>query len=147
MFPKLIVTTINKNINATCKVLDVSWAETKDCRIFYIPVSKHFSFAKKIHPPDRCGMSSWLNSMIITQVHLVLGRIKGHTKMCSFVTTQCHRCLKFWGSVQLTCWLQEHPLELLSDKLMFNSLPEAASNIVLENLAVHPTGLTTTDHI
>ena len=24
--------------------------------------------------------------MIITQVHLVLGTIKGHSKMCSFVT-------------------------------------------------------------
>ena len=27
-----------------------------------------------------------LNSMIITQVHLVLGKIKGHSKMCSSVT-------------------------------------------------------------
>ncbi len=24
-------------------------------------------------------------------------------------TAQCHRCRKFWGSVQLTCWLQECP--------------------------------------
>ena len=23
----------------------------------YIPVSEHFSFAKIIHPPDRCGIS------------------------------------------------------------------------------------------
>jgi hypothetical protein len=40
-----------------------------------------------IHPPDRCGISrSWLNSLSITQVHLVPGTIKGHSKMCSFVT-------------------------------------------------------------
>jgi hypothetical protein len=45
---------------------------------FYIPVSDHFSLAKIIHPPD---------SIIITQVHLVLGTIKGNSKMCSVVTT------------------------------------------------------------
>ncbi len=28
-------------------------------------------------------------------------------------TVQCHRCRKFWGSVQLACWLQECPSELL----------------------------------
>ncbi len=28
-------------------------------------------------------------------------------------TAQCHRCRKFWGSVQLACWLQECPPELL----------------------------------
>jgi hypothetical protein len=58
------------------------------CTFVYIPVSEHFSFAKIIHPPDRCGISRRsLNSMIITQVHLVLGTIKGHSKMCN-VTTQ-----------------------------------------------------------
>ena len=64
-----------------------------------------------IHPPDTCGISwSWLNGMILTQMHLVLGTIKGPSKMCSFChTTQCHRCLKFWGSTQLACWLQECP--------------------------------------
>jgi hypothetical protein len=56
-------------------------------KYIYIPVSEHFSFAKIIHPPGRCGISrSWLNSMIITQVHLVLGTIKGHSKMFCFVT-------------------------------------------------------------
>ena len=56
-------------------------------RFVYIPVREQFSFAKIIHPPDRCGISrSWLNSVIITQVHLVLGTIKGHSKMCGFVT-------------------------------------------------------------
>ena len=78
----------------------VSWAELKDprnvpyaqkCYFFqmfvYIPVSDHFSYANIIHPPDRWSISrSWLNSMIITQVHLVLVAIKGSSKMCSFVT-------------------------------------------------------------
>jgi hypothetical protein len=46
-------------------------------KLVYIPASEHFSFAKIIHPPDRCGISrSWLNSMVITQVHLVLGTRK-----------------------------------------------------------------------
>ena len=58
-------------------------------KFVYIPLSNlfTFSFAKIIHPPDRCGISrSWLKSMIITQVHHVLGTIKGNSKMCSFVT-------------------------------------------------------------
>jgi hypothetical protein len=80
----------------------VSWAEIKHPRnclyeqnIFSnvvhtfvdIPVSQHLYFVKIIHPPDSCGISRrWLNSMILIQVHLVLGTIKGHSKMCSFVT-------------------------------------------------------------
>jgi hypothetical protein len=37
-------------------------------------VNEHFSLAKIIYPHSRCGKSrSWINSMIITQVHLVLG--------------------------------------------------------------------------
>ena len=58
-------------------------------KFVYIPVSENFSFAKIIYPPDRCGISrSWLkqHEHYITQVHLVLGTIKGHSKMCSFVT-------------------------------------------------------------
>ncbi len=43
--------------------------------------------AKIIHPPDRCGISRcWLNGMISTQVCLGLVTIKGHSKMCSFIT-------------------------------------------------------------
>ena len=97
--------TLNKNINGTCQVLVlcfVSW--DKRSKILHIctksiflsncvhtfvniPVSEHFSFAKIIHPPDRCGIArSWLNGMVITQVHLVLGTKKGHFKMCNFVT-------------------------------------------------------------
>ena len=54
-------------------------------KFVYIPVSEHFSFAKIRHPPDRCHISrSWL-SVVIAQVHHVLGTIKGHSKMCSFV--------------------------------------------------------------
>ena len=65
-------------------------------KFVYIPVSEHFSFAKMIHPPDRCGISrSWLNSMITTQVHLVLGTIKSHSKMCSFVTQ--HNATDVWS--------------------------------------------------
>ena len=56
-------------------------------KFVYITVSEHFSFAKIIHPPDRCGISrSWLNNMVVTQVHFVLGTIKGHSEICSFVT-------------------------------------------------------------
>jgi hypothetical protein len=46
-------------------------------KFVYMPVSEHFPIAKIIHPTDRCGISRiWLNSMIITQVHLLLGTIK-----------------------------------------------------------------------
>ena len=73
-------------------------------KFVYIPVSEHFSFNKIIHPPDRCGISrSWLNSMIIIQVHLVLGKIKGHSKMCRFVTQHNATDVSSWGSVQLAC--------------------------------------------
>ncbi len=52
-----------------------------------ICVSEHFSFAEIIHPPHRCGISRcWLDSMIIAQVCLRLATIKGHSKMCSFIT-------------------------------------------------------------
>jgi hypothetical protein len=61
----------------------------------YIPVSEHFSFAKIIHPPDRCGISrSSFNCMIITRVHLVRGTIKVHLNVQFCHTKQCHRCLK-----------------------------------------------------
>ena len=46
-------------------------------------ISQKYSLAKIIHPPDMCGIS---RSMIITQVQLVLGTIKGHYKMNSFAT-------------------------------------------------------------
>ena len=102
------------------------------------------SLVNIIHPTDRCGMSrSWLIIMVITQVHLVLGTINDPSKMCCFVITLCHRCLKFWGSVKLACWLQGCPPELLAENFMSFALPYATSN-VLENLAVYPTCLTST---
>ena len=118
--------TLNTNINTTCKVLVpcfMSWNKRSlKFSICTNPVSQHFSFAKIIYPPDRCCISTKrLNSMIITQVHLVLGT-KYHSKM-SFVTTQYHRCLKFWGSLQLACWLQECPPVLLPENWMLISLP------------------------
>ena len=55
-------------------------------KLVYILVSQHFSFAKIIHCTDKCGISrSWLNSSIITKVHLVLGTIQSHSKRCRFV--------------------------------------------------------------
>ena len=107
------------------------------------PLSEHFSFAKIIHPLDRCGISIiWLNSMIITQVHLVLcWTIKDHCKMCICHTTQCHRCLK----------LREHAIVMLTCRMSTRAVAKEFnvyfSNInlqhlfVFENLAVRPTGL------
>ena len=98
-------------------MLVVSWAEMKDPRNCSYAQKASFSqmlctnlftsllvsiFAKIIHPPDRCGISrSWLNSMVITQVHIVLGTIKGHSKMCSFVTQHIATDVtrKFTGAV------------------------------------------------
>jgi hypothetical protein len=72
-----------------------------------------------IHPPDRCGISiNWLNSMIITQVYLVLGKIKGHSKMCNCVTQHNATDVWSWGGAQLAWWLQECPPELLTDNLI-----------------------------
>ena len=62
--------------------------------LFIFLVSEHF-YIFIIYPPDRCGISrSRSNSMIITQVHLVLGTRQCHSKMCSSLPTQCHKCLK-----------------------------------------------------
>jgi hypothetical protein len=41
--------------------------------------------------------SSWLNSMIITHVHLVLGTIKCHSKMCRTSTSGFFTCGIVWG--------------------------------------------------
>ena len=73
----------------------------------YVPVDEHFSFAKIINPADRCGISrSWLNGTIITQVHLVLGTINGHSKMCSFVTQ--HNATDVW---------REHAIGMLTVRM------------------------------
>ncbi len=45
----------------------------------------HFSFDEITHPPHRYGLSGcWLDTTIIAQVSLAT--IKGHSKMCSFIT-------------------------------------------------------------
>ncbi len=57
-------------------------------------VSEHFCFAEIIHPPHRCGISYWLDSMIIVCVGgcvclwvcLRLATINGHCIMFSFIT-------------------------------------------------------------
>jgi hypothetical protein len=108
------------------------------CTNLFTPVSKRFSFAKIINPPNRCGISStWFNSMLITQVHLVLRTIKSHSNVQFCHTTQCHRCLKFkfWGSVQFAFWLEEFQSELLNVQCLFIEL------------AVRLTGLTAADHV
>jgi hypothetical protein len=64
-----------------CSIHTKSFSLSNCAHICYILVSEHFSFAKIIHPPDSCSISrSWLNSMIITQVHLVLGT-KGNSNV------------------------------------------------------------------
>uniref|UniRef100_A0A8C8IIM3 Calsyntenin-1 n=1 Tax=Oncorhynchus tshawytscha TaxID=74940 RepID=A0A8C8IIM3_ONCTS len=63
---RIILTTLNKNIKATCKVKKekshVLYAQkslflSNFWHIFvYVPVNEHLSFAKIIHPPKRCGI-------------------------------------------------------------------------------------------
>ncbi len=96
---------LNKVINATLLFLHtffMSWTQRSKTFSMYtkglflsnivhksvlICVSEHFSFAEIIHPPHRCGISRcWLDSMIIAQVCFRLATIKGHSKMCSFIT-------------------------------------------------------------
>jgi hypothetical protein len=54
--------------------------------------------------------------MVITQVHFVLGTIKGHSKMCSFVTQRhsfegaCNWQADCWnvhqsGCQRIECWM------------------------------------------
>jgi hypothetical protein len=76
----------------------VSWAEKKIPKIFIskvmhefvnIPVSEYFSFAKIIHPPDRCGISEswWIKTAWpLHRCTLCWGQEKATLKMCSFVT-------------------------------------------------------------
>jgi hypothetical protein len=112
--------TLNKNINATCKVL-VSWDEIKDPRnvpyaqiwfisnsvhkFGYIPVGEHFPIAKVIHPPASCSVSRiWLNRMIITQVQLVLRTIKvGWSPLCCF-TLLVRLSTRCWNIAARTCF-------------------------------------------
>ena len=114
----------------------------------YIPGNEHFSFAKIIHPLDRkCMLISWINSMIIIQLHLVLGTIKGNSKMCSFVTQHNATDLSsFEGACKWHADCRKVHQSGCQNLMLF-SLPQATSNVVLENLAVRPTRLTTSYHV
>ncbi len=47
----------------------------------------HITFVMRYSQHYRCGISRcWLDSMIIAQVSLRLATIKGHSKMCRFIT-------------------------------------------------------------
>jgi hypothetical protein len=144
---------LNKNINATCKVYVKLSICTKSLflknvghKFACISVSEHFFFAKIIHPPDRCGISRiWWNSMIITQVHLVLGIMKGHSQ----ISTQ-HNATdvsSFEGAGNWNADCRECPPELLPENWTLAYGREMISNVVLDNLAVCPTSLTTADHV
>ncbi len=97
--------TLNKIVNAMLLFCpQFLWAELNNLRLFQCTqkayfsqilltnlsksvVSEHFSFAEIIHPPHMCGiLRCWLDSMIIAQVFLRLATIKGHSKMCCFIT-------------------------------------------------------------
>ncbi len=53
------------------------------------------------------------------QVCLRLATIKGHSKCAVLSHSTMPQMSKFWGSVQLACWLQECPPELLPVNWMF----------------------------
>lgn len=65
-------------------------------------ISEHLSYAEIIHPLYRCGISRCrLNTMIMAQTCFRLATIKGHSKMCSFITQ--HNATDFasfeWASI------------------------------------------------
>ena len=103
-------------------------------KFVYIPVSERFSFAKIIHPPVSCGISiNWWLHMIITQVHLMLGTIKGCSKICSFVTQ--HNATDLSSFDRACNWQAD------CRNVHFSTIS------VLVNLAVCTAGLTTADHV
>jgi hypothetical protein len=85
---------LNKNTNTTCKVLAPCFICTKSLfisafshKFVHIPVSEHFSFAKIINPPNRCGISrSWFKQYDHYTCAPCAGGNKRPLKMCSFVT-------------------------------------------------------------
>ncbi len=87
----IYICTQNRIINATLLFLlflDLRlFLCTQKSKTASICVSEHVFFAEIIHPPHRCGISRcWLDTMIIAQVCLRLATIKGHSKMCSFIS-------------------------------------------------------------
>jgi hypothetical protein len=75
----------------------------------YIPVSEHFSFAKIIHPPDRCGIKK-LNKQHdhYTGAPCAGGTLKGHTK-CYVLT---HNTMP-----QMSQVLREHAIGMLNARM------------------------------
>jgi hypothetical protein len=71
--------------------------------------------------------------MIITQVHLVLGTIEGHSKMCNFVTQHNATCLKFCGSVidMLIACMASCVGVWLADVNIVNRVPHGGSGVML----------------
>ena len=107
-------------------------------KFVYVNVREHFSFAKIIHPPDRCGISiSCLNSMIITQVHLVLGQLKATLK-CEVLSDNT--------MPQMSPFFRERAIGMLTTGMSIRAVIREL-NVVLENLAVCPNSLTTADHM
>jgi hypothetical protein len=110
-------------------------------KFVYIHVSEHFSFAKKIHPPDRCGDRCGIS---INWFNIVLGTMKGQSKLCSFVAQ--HNTMPKMSQV-----LREHAIGMLtagmSTRAVARDLNVNFSTIshLQHCLAVRPTGLTTPD--
>ena len=89
-------------------------------KFVYILVCEHFSFAKIIYPPDRCGISrSWWNRMVVTQVHFVLGTMKATLK-CAVL---CHNTMPQMSQVR------EHVTGMLTAGM--------SNGAVARNLNVH----------
>jgi hypothetical protein len=110
----------------------------------YIPVTEYLSFAKIIHPPDRCGISrNVLNSMIITQVHLAKATLKctvlSHNTMLQMIQVLRERAI---GMLTARMSTKTVAREL---NVNFSSISHLQKR--LENLAVRPTGPTTADHV
>ena len=98
--------------------------------LFFFQAFERLSLAKIIHPPDRCDISRcWLNGTISPQVCLDCSL----KDVQLYLTTQCHRCCTFRGSVQLSCWRRECPQELFPIYLAFVSQPYAASHVNTSN--------------
>jgi hypothetical protein len=74
--------------------------------------------------------------MIITQVHLVLGTLKGHSKMCSFVTQHNATDVSSFADCR-----NFHQSGYQRIELSF------LYHVVLDNLALFPIGFSTADHV
>ena len=77
--------------------------------------------------------------MTITQVQLVLGAIE-----CAVLS---HNTMPQKLSERAIGMLTSGMPTRAVARDMLISLPQAASNVILENLAEHPTDLTTADHV